>query len=217
MASDDDLLLLLKTQGPLTTGAVASRLGITVQGARQRLERLAARGLTEARPERAGIGRPRACWSLGPAAAARFPDAHDQVAVELIEGIREELGEAALERLIARREAAQRQRYLATLAAESDLARRVARLAEERSREGYMAEVRREGEDLLLVEHHCPICAAARACQGFCRAELALFRLVLSPLATVEREAHLLAGEARCVYRIRPVRETAGRPPSPSD
>lgn len=202
MASEDELLLLLKKHGPLTTGAVAERLAITAQGARQRLEKLAERGLVEARVARAGIGRPRASWTLGPAAAARFPDAHDQIAVELIEGIRAELGEAALERLIARREAAQRQRYLAALPADAGLRERLERLAEQRSREGYLAEVRRDGADFLLIEHHCPICAAAQACQGFCRAELALFSFVLGPEVTVRREAHLLAGAGRCVYRI---------------
>jgi predicted ArsR family transcriptional regulator len=56
----------------------------------------------------------------------------------------------------------------------------------------------------LLVEDHCPICAAATQCQGFCRSELALFRRCLGPEATVERTEHLLAGARRCAYRIRP-------------
>lgn len=54
----------------------------------------------------------------------------------------------------------------------------------------------------LLVEDHCPICIAARSCQGFCRSELQLFQEVVGAEASVIREQHLLAGAARCVYRI---------------
>jgi predicted ArsR family transcriptional regulator len=57
----------------------------------------------------------------------------------------------------------------------------------------------------LWWESHCPICSAARACRGFCRSELALFRRLLAP-AEVEREQYLLEGDSRCLYRIRPPR-----------
>ena len=68
-----------------------------------------------------------------------------------------------------------------------------------------MADVHRDGDGLVLVEHHCPICTAATACPGFCRSELELFRDTLGPDVTVERTAHLLAGDVRCAYLIRPV------------
>jgi predicted ArsR family transcriptional regulator len=55
---------------------------------------------------------------------------------------------------------------------------------------------------VLLVENHCPICAAARACQNFCRSELDVFRRVLGPDVQVERVEHQLAGARRCAYRI---------------
>ena len=67
-----------------------------------------------------------------------------------------------------------------------------------------MADWREEPDgSLLLVENHCPICAAATACQGFCRAELDVFRAVLGPAATVERTEHIVTGGRRCSYVIR--------------
>ena len=66
-----------------------------------------------------------------------------------------------------------------------------------------MAEVRRDGRDFLFIENHCPICAAATACQGFCATELDLFRSALGPGVTVERAEHILSGDRRCAYRIR--------------
>ena len=53
-------------------------------------------------------------------------------------------------------------------------------LARVRTEEGYMAEVRGDKNgSYLLIENHCPICAAANSCQGFCSTELDLFRSVL--------------------------------------
>ena len=83
---------------------------------------------------------------------------------------------------------------------------KVAVLASLRSAEGYMADWREEDDgSLLLIENHCPICAAATACQGFCRAELDVFRAVLGPAVTVSRQEHIVSGGRRCSYRVAPV------------
>jgi len=74
-----------------------------------------------------------------------------------------------------------------------------------RTEEGYMAEVRGEKDgSYLLVENHCPICAAANSCQGFCATELDLFRSVLGQGVDVEREDHIVSGDRRCAYRVKP-------------
>jgi len=141
-------------------------------------------------------------WSLTGVGHARFPDTHAELTVQLIHTIKRVLGEEALDRLITEREAETRGQYTVALAGADTMQERIARLATLRSREGYMAEWRREGDDYLLIENHCPICAAAAACQGLCRTELALFREVLGAEATVTRTDHILAGARRCVYRI---------------
>ncbi|NHZ84221.1 transcriptional regulator, partial [Massilia sp. CCM 8695] len=75
--------------------------------------------------------------------------------------------------------------------------------------EGYMARVEADAQGWLLIEDHCPICVAARSCQGFCRSELQLFAEVAGLDATVTREQHVLAGATRCVYRIAPLQKLA--------
>jgi predicted ArsR family transcriptional regulator len=200
----DQLLFQLKTHGPADAGELARRLGVSREAARQQLERLAARGLVRDEAERGGVGRPRRSWSLTDAGHSRFPDTHGQMTVELIDAVRQELGEAALTQIIARRGRAVEAGYLQALEGADDLETRLTRLAERRAAEGYMARVERaEDGAFLLIEDHCPICAAAKACQGFCSSELALFRALLAP-ARVERTQHLLDGARRCAYSVRP-------------
>jgi predicted ArsR family transcriptional regulator len=199
----DRILFHLKSRGPGETRAVASALGVSRQAALQHLERLAADGLVAHSDERRGVGRPRRLWSLTEKAQGRFPDAHAQLTVEMLEALRAEFGPTAVDRLIARREAATTRAYAETMAGRDTLQDRVAALAEIRTAEGYMADWSPDpGGGFLFVENHCPICAAAAACQGFCRAEAAVFGAVLGPDVRVERTEHLLAGARRCAYRI---------------
>jgi len=144
-------------------------------------------------------------WQLSAIAAELFPDRHADLTVELIGSLRAALGEEGLERVLEARGQAQLSAYRKALPdpAVSSVPVRVRRLAEVRSAEGYLAEVKsQEDGSLVLVEHHCPVCDAASACQGLCRTELDLFQAALGDDVTVERVQHLLSGDQRCAYRI---------------
>lgn len=199
------LLMALKMRGPQTTARLAASLGITGEAVRQQLGRLTEEGLVAATAEPRGVGRPAHLWRLTTTGTGRFPDTHAQLTVDLLRTVRAELGEPALDTLIAARERETRASYGRELADVADLADRVAGLAVIRTREGYMAEWSEQADgSFLLIENHCPICAAAATCQSFCRAELAIFQEVLGPTATVAREEHILAGARRCAYRVTP-------------
>jgi len=199
----DRILLQLKTKGPAETLTLAQGLEISRQAMLQHLDRLSGEGLVIHANERRGVGRPRKVWSLSPAGHRRFPDTHAQLTVEMLDLLRDEFGEPGIERLIARREAATTKGYVAAMARVDSLEAKITRLVELRTAEGYMACASPDpGGGFLLVENHCPICAAATACQGFCRAELQSFRTALGPNVAVERTDHILAGARRCAYRI---------------
>ncbi|NIR35821.1 MAG: MarR family transcriptional regulator [Actinobacteria bacterium] len=194
----------LKRVDGATTGAIASVMGVTTQAVRPQLATLEAQGLVVSETLSTGTrGRPPVQWRLSPLAIELFPDRHADLTVELIDAIRAALGDDGLERVLAARDA----NHLAALRAEmgsgADVADRLEVLAAARTRQGYMAEAVEDGDDLLLVEHHCPVCAAATVCQGLCRNELTLFRAALGDDVEVERTSHLLSGDERCVYRIR--------------
>ncbi|HEX3413143.1 MAG TPA: HTH domain-containing protein [Stellaceae bacterium] len=194
----DTILVQLKSLGEAQAETLARRLGISVQAVRQRLERLLAENLVAFSDRAHGRGRPRRLWSLATSAASLFPDTHAQLTVDLIGTIRTELGEAALAQLLERRREQITAAYRKRLAREPDMARKLTALADLRSAEGYMARLEKHpDESFLLVEDHCPICAAAVTCQGFCSIELAIFQ-------SLTRLAHRTRGPRS--YRCPPLR-----------
>ena len=204
-STPDRLLYQLKSRGPQPAATLAGACAITPMGAHKQLQSLQEQGLVSAHDEADGPGRPKRMWTLTAAGHARFPDRHGDLAVQLIRQAAAVLGPDALDRLIAAREEEQQSGYDAALSGLATLGARVRRLAELRSGEGYMARAEKQGKAWLLVEDHCPICAAATSCQGLCRSELQIFARCLGDGVRVERVEHVLAGGRRCAYRVSPV------------
>ncbi|QTN29128.1 transcriptional regulator [Rhodoferax sp. AJA081-3] len=206
MNTSDHILFLLKTRGPSTAQQLAEQLQLTSMAVRRHLEQGQEKGLllTEDRADK--VGRPARYWLLSEAGHARFPDRHSELTVQLIAQVRTLFGEDGLDKLITAREQVSEASYATHMAGSKTLSQKVAKLVEARDAEGYMAEMEKQADgSFLLVENHCPICAAATECQGFCKSELDVFRRTLGPGSTVERVEHALAGARRCVYRITPV------------
>lgn len=201
----DRLLVLLKTRGPLSTGNIARELGITGEGARQQLQRLAEEGWVQFESISRGVGRPSLIWSLTGRGNRRFPDTHAELTVQLIDTIRDVLGDEALNHVISAREYKNLLRYYDILVLEPTLEEKVAKFAALRSADGYLAEYKASGEGFLLIEHHCPICAAATACHDICKVELQTFQQMFREWATVERLDNVIEGAGHCTYRIMPV------------
>ncbi len=202
------VLDLLKTEGPMPARALATSLGLSAMAVRLHLHALRDQGLIEPGEERRGSGRPAQLWQLTGQAARVFPDAHADLSLSLLDAMKQAFGEEGLDRIVARRAEQQIEAYRAAIGDGATLAEKVERLAEVRAAEGYMAVVSRDDAgELLLVERHCPICSAARACSGLCRSELEVFRAVLGAGVEVKRTDHIISGDQRCAYRVRAVGE----------
>ena len=205
------VLHILKTRGPKTVAELAQRLDLTAMGVRGHLAKLRDEGLVEFETESGEVGRPAQIWRLTPQALGSFPEGYSDLAVELIGDLGRTFGGDGLQRLIGVRTKRQIAAYRDALpGVHEPLPRRVQALARIRTGEGYMAETRRERDgSVLLIENHCPICAAAEACTLLCSAELELFQKALGSNVSVERSEHLLEGARRCVYRVTERRKSA--------
>lgn len=201
-ASIDKILFLLKTKGPQGAKTIGDSLGMTSMGARQHLQQLEAEGWVSWFEEVRGRGRPSRLWKLTDKAWSRFPDTHSELTVQLIDNIKQLFGESGLQQIISQREQDISRHYLQQMAGLSPVEEKLTKLTEIRTQEGYMADWRAiSSSSWLFWENHCPICAAAKTCQGFCQSELKLFEDLLTP-AKVTREQHLLKDDLRCVYRV---------------
>lgn len=198
----DRILMFLKMRGEATSLSISKELSITKEGARKHLLNLAEEGLIRSVSKSEGVGRPSTYYTLTEKGLAQFPDSHADVTVQILRSVKNLLGENALDLLINDREKNTYERYEKALVKADSIEERLDVLVKVRSEEGYMAEWTKEGTDYFLIENHCPICAAAAECQGFCRAELSNFRNLIGNEYQVERVNHILSGGQRCVYKI---------------
>jgi predicted ArsR family transcriptional regulator len=198
------IVKLLKSEGALDSARLAERLRLTPMAVRQHLYALQREKLVTAEERPVPRGRPAKHWQLTSEADRLFPDAYAELSLALIGAVGKTFGSSGLKRVLEARGAMQRADYGARIPAPAPLDVKLHELARVRTEEGYMAEVAREGDGFLFIERHCPICAAANACQGFCSTELDLFRAVLGAGVAIERTEHIIAGDRRCVYRVMP-------------
>lgn len=203
-AATSKILHLLKQQGPTPLPPLAEALSLTTMGVRQHLHKLEEQGLVDYEDRRQGPGRPSRHWFLSDAGHRQFGDRHQDLSLQLIDGIDTLFGAEGLNRLIEHRFHQQKALYLETLRSAKSLPERLQMLAQLRHQEGYMARVIECDQGWLLVEDHCPICAAAERCRGLCQQELALFRAVLGEEVEVTRSEHLLEQGSRCAYQVTP-------------
>lgn len=197
------IVQILKQEGSLDADTLASRLAVTAMAVRQHLYALQDEQLVTYQEEPRPMGRPAKLWQLTPVADRLFPEGYAELTLSLLDAVRVAFGEAGVARLLEVRTQHQLEAYRQQMKGKRSLNQRLNQLAKIRTHEGYMAEVQARADgSFLLVENHCPICAAATACTGLCAQELEVFKSVLGDQVDVQRVEHIVAGERRCAYEI---------------
>ncbi len=194
------ILHLIKRQGNITASQIAQQMQITSMGARQHLESLEKQGYIEHLFKKAERGRPKKTWLISVKGQTQFPDGHAHLIANLLEHMKLQLGDKAVDKLIIYREKDMLQAYQAALDPLPKLADKLEKLAKIRSLEGYMAHTEKTEDGWLLIEDHCPISSAASQCQQFCRSEQTIFETVLQ--TQIKRSEYILEGDRRCCYKI---------------
>lgn len=202
------ILDILKREGPQDARTLARKLSITPMAISLQLSSLEEEKVvaSESDPSRVPRrGRPMRLWHLTEAANRAFPDAHALLTVGLLNSLQEVYGQQGIEKLLEVRTRQNLNEYRQAMPAGGGLREKVKALAALRDHEGYMTEVKpAPGGGFLLIENHCPICTAAKTCQGICHSEMQVFQSLMGTGAQVTREEHFLSGDRRCVYAIRP-------------
>lgn len=198
------IIHLLKERGGMDVVTLSSHFSLSGMAIRQHLNALKEEGLVTHVEEARPMGRPTKLWILTPAANRFFPNGYSDLSVSLIHSMKEAFGNEGLDKLLDIRNKKMQEQYLQHLGDTSDIREKLEKLAEIRTIEGYMAEVKMQDDgSLLLIEKHCPICEAAAVCTGLCKNELHLFQTVLGNNVHIERSEYILAGGRNCIYTVR--------------
>ena len=201
----ETILAFLKTRGHASLGEVAAHLEISKQGALRHLDALETEGLaTVAHAEEHRRGRPENVYKLAPAAYEHFPQAHRELAGELVEF----LTEAQLARFFERRTARLEAEYAPRLAG-LDFEGRVRELARLATEHGHMAEVVELPNGGLAIRHcNCPIQDVATRTGLPCVNEQQMYERLLG--APVTRSTWMREAASDCTYEVKETEKRVG-------
>ena len=161
------IVKLLKTEGPLDSARLARRMGLTPMAVRQHLYALQREKLVT---RRGAPGAARAAGEVLAAHARGGPPVPRRVRGTAASRSSARSGTRSARRACSAcssRGAPRSGRSTARASTSSaPLGDKLRALAKQRTEEGYMAEVRRDGDGFLFIENHCPICAAATRVPG---------------------------------------------------
>ena len=158
------IVQLLKTEGALDSTSLGRRLKLTPMAVRQHLYALQDEKLVTSEERPVPRGRPAKFWTLTSEAARLFPDAYAELSVALLSAVEDTFGANGMQRLLDARLTRQQTDYAARIPAGLSLEKKLQRLAQLRTTEGYMASAARRKGVFIVVES-LPICAAATTCR----------------------------------------------------
>ncbi|MDC0610093.1 transcriptional regulator [Vibrio sp.] len=204
MKTADKILHIIKKEGTVTAKQLAEQFSITTMGARQHLQSLEDDGLLKFYDVKVKVGRPTRHWTLTAQGHEHFVDRHSELTVQMIDAVETVFGSDGLKKIAEEREVQTLHAYQKALEGSSSLVDKLNILVELREKEGYMVELEAVDNGFLLIENHCPICRAATRCPALCQSELHIFQTLLKGQCTVERKDHIVSGQRRCTYQIRP-------------
>ncbi|CAH0541739.1 helix-turn-helix transcriptional regulator [Vibrio marisflavi] len=204
MKAVDRILQTIKTNGAVTAKQLADELKMTTMGARQHLQGLEDDGILEFHDIKAKIGRPTRHWSLTAKGHAQFTDRHGDLTIQMLDAVEHVFGQDGLQKVVAERESQTFQQYRQELRQYETLLDKLNKLVQLREQDGYMAELLKTDQGYQLIENHCPICRAATRCPKLCQSELNIFQKLLGNSFQVSRSEHIIQGQRRCTYDIKP-------------
>ena len=195
---------LLLSDGPLTAGDLAGRLGISPAAVRRHLDQLIAEGAVTSRqpPSRGqrGRGRPARSYLLTDAGRNRLPHQYDDLAIQALAYLQQVAGPASVSEFARRRAEAIVAPFAAELDGAADVSERADVLARALTAAGFSASLQEVGVGRQLCQHHCPVGHVAASYPQLCEEEMAVFTRALGSYA--QRLATIARGDPVCTTFI---------------
>jgi DeoR family suf operon transcriptional repressor len=190
----------LRTQGPMTVSELANTVQITPISVRHHLNSLQAEGLVEVNEERHGVGRPRQIYKLTPFAVERNTSRYYQFTDLLLAQLKEHLPPEMVEKLLNEVASSMAGAWKEELEG-LPLPRRLDRLVELLTQEGYVARVESTGAGAYcLTELTCPYSRITLSHPEVCALDALMIARALG--TPVEQTSCIRTGSACCTYSI---------------
>ncbi len=198
------LLDLLKRRGQLTLSEAEAATGLRRPTLREHLTQLERDGLVQHVMERHGRGRPRLLYRLTRTGVQLFPNRDAILLGRLLQFLKQEAGEALLERFFQKfwEERLQEiERRLAQHEAHT-LQARLSVVRDFLEEEGFMPELVVNDQGLEIRECNCPFTETVRHTRLPCYLEARFFEAVLG--LPTSRVAYIPEGSPACTYTFNP-------------
>lgn len=209
----ETVVRLLLADGPLTTVALAERIGLSPAAIRRHLDQLVAEGAVVSREAsslgRRGRGRPARTYLLTDLGRARLPHSYDSLAVQALEFLAEAVGPDAVVAFARRRAEDLVNGVRDELAAAADVPAKTEILARALTGAGFAASVQQVGVGQQLCQHHCPVAHVATRFPQLCEEEMSVITQALGTYA--QRLATIARGDSFCTTFVPAAR------PAPAD
>lgn len=201
----DTILRTLRSHGQCTINELAEATGVSPVSVRHHLSNLQAEGLIRTEEVRHGVGRPRHVFSLSDVGLDQFPSRYFNLTRRLLSEIKERMPEGQVDDLFAGVAGSMAATYAAQLQ-DLPLPHRLERLVQLLGEEGFDADLRREGDHVLIRELSCPYFRMGQQHPEICLVDQSFIATALS--MPVERVTCLLDGDAHCTFSVPVAPET---------
>ena len=225
VSTRDRVLSLVLEQGPVCAADVAEELELTPAAVRRHIGALEAQGLIQVQqnpgtfaPRR---GRPARYYVATDAGRAEFSNAYSDLAVQLLDFMRERGGDEMADLFAERRQDELERQFADRIDPTASVQERAEALAEALTEDGYAATLRSVGKAgfaVQLCQGHCPVQSIAEDYPQLCEAETKAFSRLLG--VHVQRLATIAGGGYMCTTHVPlalPERQTTHTSDHPSD
>jgi predicted ArsR family transcriptional regulator len=199
-----EILTILKLQGEATVDELADRLDLTPVTVRHHLDILRADGLVEASSirRRRGPGRPQYVYTLTSEASSHFPANYDILSNELLDQIKNRLGNAAVKDILDGI-ADQRLEQAPTLNPEMALEDRLDSLVNFMVQRGHIAEWKKNDNGWFIHASNCPYQNVASKHPELCAIDQFLWEQLSG--TKVACRQRITDGAHSCIYQVIPL------------
>jgi predicted ArsR family transcriptional regulator len=196
----DRILQSLLTHPRSTVTDLANEVGINAISVRHHISSLQVEGLITADEERHGVGRPRQVYNLTESGSEKFPTSYLRLTTKILDQMKNTLPAPVVEKLFTEIALDMSSNYQ-ELAENLTLEEKLNLIQNLLSREGFMVEWEKAGDEYRINEISCPYFHVGQNHPEVCKVDQTMIASILS--IPVEKINCLLFGSDHCTYVVK--------------